>query len=92
MKIKTHFLTVHYLTNGFLSLTVENQEEARNSGMIEVVFDAIKKHITNQYICNEGCAALASVPINGKKINFKLIEISPLPFPFNLSSHSNYSK
>ena len=53
--------------------TDDNQNRAREAGAIEIVLDLFKKHINNEYVSVNGCAALFSmIQNNGKSINTEI--------------------
>lgn len=53
-------------TNILINHIANNQVKAGKFGAIEVILDAIKIHINNADVCEEGCGALWNITVNGK--------------------------
>lgn len=47
-------------------LTDENQTKAENLGIIEIILNVIKIHISIVQVCESGCKALKALSANSK--------------------------
>ena len=48
-----------------LEFTADNKVEAGRAGAIEAIVSAMKTHINNAGVCEQGCGALRNITVNG---------------------------
>ena len=64
-----HHSNTHNITtrcNGtFTGFTADNQAKAGGAGAIDVIVSAMKTHIDNAGVCEQGCRALWNITVNG---------------------------
>ena len=48
-----------------LGFTADNQVMAGGAGAIDVIVSAMKTHINNAGVCEQGCCALWNITVNG---------------------------